>query len=108
MTISHYTCLGCHTEVTEEHEGPRVRASHRVICKACCRKLLDAAFGIEDETMTVADDKKTCFDCKQLGRSSKAHRIMPIGAAVCDEHYRQRMGLPSLSPTVSDLRRRAV
>lgn len=44
--------------------------------------------------MTVSDDGKNCHDCRQLRVERKAHRIMPSGAGVCEEHYRSRMGLP--------------
>src|SRR6266851_4875902 len=53
MTISHYKCFRCRTEVTEEHEGPRVRRGQRVICKACCRKSVDAAFGVQADAPAI-------------------------------------------------------
>jgi hypothetical protein len=56
--------------------------------------------------MTIKDDGKPCFDCNQIGRVSKAHRIMPSGAAVCEEHYRQRMGLPQRTSEAADLVKR--
>jgi hypothetical protein len=56
--------------------------------------------------MTVKDDGKLCFDCKQLHVERKAHRIMPSGTAVCEEHYRRRMGLPQRTPEAVDLVKR--
>jgi hypothetical protein len=44
--------------------------------------------------VSVNDDGKNCHDCRQLRIERKAHRIMPSGAAVCEEHWRSRMGLP--------------
>ena len=46
MTLSTYICMRCKVWVAEEHEGPPVRAEQRVLCKVCCRKAVDNAFGV--------------------------------------------------------------
>jgi hypothetical protein len=59
MTLSVYECMRCKVWVTEEHEGPPVRAEQRVLCKVCCQKALDLAFG-------GASDATTCSGVERL------------------------------------------
>lgn len=48
--------------------------------------------------MTIADDGKFCNSCKKLGLQRKAHRIMAgEGGQQCDEHFREKWGLPQLN-----------
>jgi hypothetical protein len=47
--------------------------------------------------MTLRDDNKLCHECKRAGWLRKAHRIMPSGGHVCDEHYRHLSGKPQLN-----------
>lgn len=53
--------------------------------------------------MTLKDDGKFCFECKEVGWLRKAHRIIPKHGAVCDEHYRHHEGLPQLTPEANAL-----
>lgn len=47
----------------------------------------------------IEHDGKGCRDCQTLGRFTTAHRL--IGKTpVCDAHYRERMGLPQLTPLI--------
>jgi hypothetical protein len=41
-------------------------------------------------------ENRTCATCEKAGVVHKAHRIMPDGRALCDEHYRAESGLPPL------------
>jgi hypothetical protein len=47
--------------------------------------------------LTIHDDGKLCFECKKIGLLRKAHRIMTSGGAVCDEHFRDKQGMPQLT-----------
>lgn len=47
--------------------------------------------------MTLRDDGKFCWKCKKIGLQRLAHRIMPSGGAVCDEHFREEAGRPQLT-----------
>lgn len=46
--------------------------------------------------MSMRDDGKLCRRCKEAGLNRLAHRIMPNGEPLCDEHYRDECGLPQL------------
>ena len=42
--------------------------------------------------------EKLCRDCETLGMKVAAHRILPGGTGLCDDHWRKRMGMPSRAP----------
>jgi hypothetical protein len=57
----------------------------------------------ESGALRMNNEPKFCGDCAELGISDvKAHRV--IGKrGVCEEHYRQRMGLPQRTPEAESI-----
>jgi len=50
MTISYYRCFRCLQQVTEEHEGARVKPEQKILCKQCCREAFGRVFEVETKS----------------------------------------------------------
>jgi hypothetical protein len=89
--------MKCGENIVESNwKWARPPAKFEAMCLACAKAVIAEYIG--DKPM-VEHDGKYCRDCQTLGRQTAAHRL--IGRTlVCDAHFRQRMGLPQLTPLI--------